>query len=113
MGNADGTRVNVAGFVCCARGKPKEVEEIRISETMQMETFSLAEANGLWEQAEGRIAVKRDQLRSLSDYAGTLLHEVAHANSGASDIGGEFELQLTSLIGTIVSKNLEKSRPRP
>ena len=50
---------------------------------------------------------KRDQLRNLKDYAGTLLHEVAHVKSDASDISSEFEQQLTSLIGTIIYKNLQ------
>ena len=50
---------------------------------------------------------KRDQLRNLKDYAGTLLHEVAHVKSDASDISREFEQQLTSLIGTIIYKNLQ------
>jgi len=44
------------------------------------------------------------RVRSLKEYAGTLLHEIAHVKSGASDINREFEQQLTSLIGTIVTK---------
>ena len=85
-------------------GKPKEVKEIRISETMRRETHSFEEASGLWEQTTGRIIIKRDQLRSLEDYAGTLLHEIAHARSNALDISRDFEKELTSFLGLISSK---------
>jgi len=91
-------------------GKPGKVREIRISETMRMESHSFAEAAGLWEETTGRIIVKRDQLRSLRGYAGTLLHEIAHVKSGASDINRDFEQQLTSLIGTIIAKTMIDAR---
>jgi len=42
----------------------------------------------------------------LKDYAGTLLHETAHALSGASDVSREFELELTRIIGIISSNKL-------
>lgn len=89
-------------------GKPRKVKEIKISETMRPDSFSLQEASGLWEESTGRIIIKRDQLRSLKDYAGTLLHEVAHVKSGASDISRDFEQQLTSQIGIIIAKVMAK-----
>jgi hypothetical protein len=89
-------------------GKPKNVKEIKISETMRMESVSFREAVGLWEG--NRIIIKRDQLRSLEQYAGTLLHEIVHAISGASDISSKFELQLTSLIGKIISRTIVDSK---
>lgn len=85
-------------------GKPRKVREIKISETMRMESHSFREATGLWEESTRRIIIKRDQLSSLKDYAGTLLHEISHAQSGAPDVSSEFERQLTSLIGITVSK---------
>jgi len=84
-------------------GLPKDVKKIMISETMRMETASYREATGLWEVAEERIIIKRTQLRSLKEYAATLLHEIAHARSGTSDISREFEDELTSLLGLISS----------
>jgi hypothetical protein len=84
-------------------GLPKNVKKIMISETMRMETSSYKEATGLWEAAEERIIIKRTQLRSLKEYAATLLHEMAHAISGTSDISREFEDELTSLLGLISS----------
>lgn len=89
-------------------GKPKKVREIKISKTMRLESYSFLKALGLWEEATGRIIIKRDQLRTLKDYAGTLLHEIAHAKSGSPDISREFERQLTVLIGIIISKTMRK-----
>lgn len=82
-------------------GLPKNVKKITISETMRMETSSYREATGLYEAAEERIIIKRTQLRSLKEYASTLLHEIAHARSGTSDVSREFEDELTSLLGLI------------
>lgn len=65
---------------------------------------SFSEASGLWDGTN--IIIKRDQLKDLKAYAGTLLHETAHAISGASDISREFEDKLTRVIGIVSSKNL-------
>ena len=65
------------------------IRTILISETMRLE--GLEEAVGVWEPREERIVIKRSQLRSLRDYAATLLHETAHATSGAIDISARFE----------------------
>lgn len=92
-------------------GKPNNVNEIKISDTMRMENYSSSEALGLWESNIGRIIIKRSQLRSLHDYAGVLLHEIAHAISNASDISSDFEKCLTDLLGKIVS-DIEFSRSK-
>ena len=78
-------------------GLPRNVKAIKISETMRMESFSFEEAEGLW--ASPNIIIKRTVLRSIERYAGTLLHEVGHAQSGAEDITREFEISLTALLG--------------
>jgi hypothetical protein len=88
-------------------GKPKMVKQIRISETMKKQLGSFVEADGLWQEDSGDIIVKRSTLRSLHEYAGTLIHEVAHAISGADDVSREFELELTRLTGLVSSKALE------
>jgi hypothetical protein len=85
-------------------GRPLIVKKILISETMRLD--GLEEAVGLWERHEQRIIVKRSQLRSLRDYAGTLLHEVAHATSGALDVSARFEDELTRELGSIASSSL-------
>lgn len=85
-------------------GKPPQITDVTISETMRMDA-SGREVVGLWE-GKGRIIIKRDQLATLEQYAGTLLHETAHARSGADDISREFELELTKIIGIISAKLL-------
>jgi phosphatidylserine/phosphatidylglycerophosphate/cardiolipin synthase-like enzyme len=50
---------------------------------------------GVHEPMNELIVIKRMQLGSLNRYAGTLLHEAAHALSGAGDISSEFEAALT------------------
>lgn len=89
-----------------AGGKPKMVKEIKISETMRKNLGSLVDADGLWEGSSGRIIVRRTVLSSLDRYAGTLLHEISHALSGAGDISRVFELKLTEVTGTIAEKAL-------
>ena len=87
-------------------GLPENVRKIMISETMRMETASYSEATGLWEAAEQRIIIKRSQLRSLREYAATLLHEIAHAKSGFGDVNREFELVLTEFLGRTATRAL-------
>lgn len=84
-------------------GKPWNVKEICISETIYSNEL-FVETVGLWESYLGRITIKRSQLCSLREYAGTLLHECAHASSGADDVSRGFERQLTSIIGILAEK---------
>jgi len=84
-------------------GKPEVIQEISISETMRREE-SGEDAVGLWDGS--KIVVKRDQLKKMESYAGTLLHETSHALSGAGDVSREFELELTYIIGKISDKSV-------
>lgn len=84
-------------------GKPAKVREIKISEGMRIESVGHKEATGIWQEDTGRVIIKRTQLRCLKDYAGTLLHEVAHAISGAPDVSSDFEECLSELLGIIAS----------
>ena len=86
-------------------GRPKAVKEICISETIYLSEL-YRNTVGLWEESFGRITIKRNQLSSLSKYAGTLLHECAHASSGARDVSSSFEQELTSTIGCLAEKLL-------
>jgi hypothetical protein len=85
------------------RGTSKDV---RISKTMRLMEGRYQEAVGVWEPGDGRIIVKRTQLQSLARFAGTVLHELSHALSGAPDVGLEFEQQLTEELGGIVSRSI-------
>jgi hypothetical protein len=87
-------------------GRPPQVREILISKTMRLGATGYAEAAGVWDRAEGRIVIKRDQLRTLSRYAGTLLHEIAHAETGAPDISSGFEDALTGELGELATSSL-------
>ena len=90
-------------------GRPSNVRHILISETMRIGASGYAEAAGVWEPKENRIVVKRDQLASLEVYAGTLLHEVAHAESGTPDVSSGFEDALTSEAGSVAATALSRS----
>ena len=79
-------------------GKPKNVKKITIVERLYESDIFKGGVVGLW------ISEKRSQLHSISEYAGTLLHECAHAVSGADDVSRDFELKLTEIIGIISSK---------
>ena len=87
-------------------GRPRHVRDVRVSETMRLMESRYQEAVGVWEPGEGRIIVKRTQLQSLSAFAGTVLHELSHALSGAPDVSIEFEQQLTEELGGIASRSI-------
>ena len=67
------------------------------------ETMRLSDAGdpvlGVWEAAEQRIVIRRDQLSGLARYAGTLLHEIGHMASGTVDGTLNFETELSRLLG--------------
>ncbi|MEH8247807.1 hypothetical protein Q7I21_17475 [Aeromonas veronii] len=88
-------------------GLPANVKDIKVSETMRSEFGGFSEACGLWTGTE--IIIKRSELVSIERYSATLLHEVAHARSGESDITIGFELELSSLLGMVASKALHGS----
>lgn len=88
-------------------GRSSRVKQVLISETMRKDPELFTEVDGLWEGAEGRIIVKRDTLRSIESYAGTLLHETAHATSRAPDFSRAFEQELSRFIGLMASKALK------
>jgi len=88
-------------------GKPLKIKKVLISETMRLKTQGYNEACGIWEESENRIIIKRDQLKDLTSFAGTLLHETAHALSDASDITIEFENELTYLLGKLTNNMLK------
>ena len=87
-------------------GKPSVVKSIRIVDQIY-ESEIFFQTVGLWMKEDGSILVKRNQLKDLKSYAGTLLHECGHAMCGADDVSRDFEKQLTNIIGIIASKMLE------
>ncbi|HDI73146.1 MAG TPA: ATP-binding protein [Candidatus Altiarchaeales archaeon] len=89
-------------------GKPRQIKNVKVSETMKKELGSFIEANGIWDPKTKSIIVKRSQLKNVEKYAGTLLHETAHAISGADDVSRDFESMLTNLLGKIVKQVLKE-----
>lgn len=84
-------------------GQPRRVADVKVSETMRLEDHGYQEAVGVWDPSDRTIIIKRDQLSSLKSFAGTVLHEVAHAVSGAPDVSIEFEQALTHELGSVTS----------
>lgn len=92
-------------------GFPSNIQSVKISETMRPETGSFSEACGLWTGTE--IIVKRSELASVESYASTLLHEIAHARSGATDVTIEFEQELTLFLGKVASRAMGTASAGP
>jgi len=86
--------------------RPRGIREIRISQTMRINASGTAEVAGLWDEEQGRIVIRRDQLRGLPTYAGTLLHEVTHARSQTPDVSSDFEDALTHTLGAVAARSL-------
>lgn len=82
-------------------GLPLNVRHIRVSETMRMDTHTFTEAAGVWDPLTGTIIIKRTILSNMEQFLETLLHEIAHAQSNASDVSSDFELSLTALLGRV------------
>lgn len=92
------------------KAQAKNVKEILVSNTMRLSNVAQGEASGLWDPPNGRIIIKRTQLRSRERFLGTLLHEIGHAFTAAPDIDPEFEEGLTNLLGTTTEAALTTSR---
>jgi hypothetical protein len=92
-------------------GRPRRIRDIRVSETMRLMEGRYQEAVGVWEYETGQIIIKRTQLQSVESFAATVLHELSHALSGASDVSLEFEEKLSQELGTVVARQLASARP--
>jgi hypothetical protein len=93
-------------------GVPERVGlcEVLISETMRLDTTGDS-VLGVWEPANRRIVIRRDQLETPQAYFGTLLHEIAHATSGETDGSLAFEDALTAVIGMLGERLMTSSQP--
>ena len=95
-----------------AGGKPPDVREIRISETLRAKSAIFGDAEGCWDN--GMIVLKRSVLQRVPSFAGTLLHELAHARSGAPDCNRQFEDGLSNIAGVVAGNALAgRVVPRP
>jgi hypothetical protein len=85
-------------------GKPHNINSIVVSETMQKDNYTFMQCDGLWESATNRIIIWRPVLRSQERFLAVLIHEMAHAISGATDATRAFESELTRLLGIFSNK---------
>lgn len=95
------TEIGVLARVDLARRKVP----VLISETMRLNDAG-DPVLGVWEPIEHRIVIRRDTLQDLGKYAGTLLHEITHMDSGTHDGTLDFESELTSLLGVLAAQAL-------
>lgn len=86
-----------------------EVPQARVPKVMISETMRITkdDTDGVWDPELGAIVIKRSRLRSRHAYAGTLLHEAAHALTRTVDATREFESVLTDYLGRTSSAALE------
>jgi hypothetical protein len=86
---------------------PNKIKAIKISTTMRKDFFAEVETLGCWDEKSNSIVISRKTLRSISDYSGTLVHELIHAKTGYADVTREFENSLTEEIGYLFKKIFE------
>jgi hypothetical protein len=85
--------------------RSERVPDVRISETMRVTND---DTEGVWDEIIPAIVIKRTKLASLAGYAGTLLHEAAHATSDTDDVTRAFELVLTDYLGRVAANVLRR-----
>src|SRR5690606_27502580 len=88
--------------------RPNNIKSIVVSETMQKDSITYGQANGLWEPENQRIIIWRPVLKNEQEFLGVLLHEMAHALSGATDATRAFESELTRLLGIFSKSAISK-----
>lgn len=81
-------------------GLPNKAIKIKISENIRP-TIHGDDTVGVWDVKRQEIIIKRTQLSSVENYAGTLIHELIHAKFGVEDVTRDFEVKLTQYIGKL------------
>jgi hypothetical protein len=92
---------DLTGDVLALIGRRRDEWDIVVSETLHLTPDGTETAHGLYEPARRRIVINRRCLAATDLYLATLLHEIGHAITGATDLTAEFEDGLTNLLGTI------------
>lgn len=89
-------------------GQPRKVKSIKISSTMRKDFFGDVETLGCWDERTSSIVLSRKTLKNVTDYSGTLIHELIHAKTGQDDVTRAFENSLTETIGQLCGHILDK-----
>jgi hypothetical protein len=92
-------------------GWPRTIREVLVSTTMRPDARGRADALGLCDFQNRRIIIRRDQLASLTAFAGTLLHELVHAQTRYDDVTRAFEDALTERLGEVAARALSARSP--
>jgi hypothetical protein len=82
-------------------GRRRDEWQVVVSERLHLTPDGTETAHGLWEPAQRRIVINRRCLGSAEVFVATLLHEIGHAITGATDLTAAFEDCLTDLLGTV------------
>ena len=93
--------LDLAGDVLGIVGRRRDEWDVVVSETLHLTPDGTETAHGLWEPAQRRIVINRSLPRLAELFVATLLHEIGHAITGATDLTAEFEDGLTDLLGTV------------
>ena len=96
---AERSVLDLAPAVLRVAGRAEDDVPVVVSETLHLTPDGRETADGLWEPGEGRIVVNRRCLQTRHRFVSTLLHELAHATTGATDLTPAFEEGLTDLLG--------------
>ena len=108
LSNLEKTTYNTThNFFELLGGKPSNLKEIIISETMQKDDYTYRPSEGIWDPPTGRIIIKRTALSSKERFIAIFLHELAHCSSGAPDSTRIFESELTKYLGLLGNKAIE------
>lgn len=83
----------------------RSAPDVRISQTTRITS---TDTSGVWDSSLRAIVIRRSALASLPEYAGTLLHEAAHAQTGAPDVSRDFEGVLTRYMGRLAEIAVER-----
>ena len=67
-------------------GRRPDEWQVVVSETLHLTPDGTETAHGLWEPAQRRIVINRHCLQSPELFVATLLHEIGHAVTGATDL---------------------------
>jgi hypothetical protein len=89
-----------SGLLALVGIRGRSAPDVKISKTIRV---TADDSSGVWDRSIGTIVIKRSALGTLREYAGTLLHEAAHAQSGEPDVSRMFENVLTRYIGELAA----------
>ena len=95
-------------LISLAGDHAKRVQEVRISKTMRLDEGAY-ETEGVWDSPN--IVVKRSVLDSPRHLARVVLHEIAHASSGANHGNLAFMAAIDDLAGLAAVEAVGASRP--